>query len=137
MHKIKEDNKKPNSLVGLFFIGLILIVIFFIGGSASLLKQNITNWPKARAEVISVEHKIVCETPERSGACYAIFFVKYSYYVNGKKYTSQMEQMYGTSYSPGKTLDVYYKKDNPQLVFVNGKIPTKFDLFLPLISERN
>ncbi len=134
MLKIKKNNKESNSLIGLFFIGLTLAVIFFVGGNASLLKQNIANWPKAKAEVISVERKTVCETPERSGACYNIFFIKYSYCVSGKKYTSQMEQMYVTSFSPGKVFNVYYKKDNPELVFTKERFPTRFDLYLPLIS---
>lgn len=133
MLRIKKNNKEPNNLVGLFFIGLILIVIFFLGGNFSLLKENIANWPKTRAEVISVESEIVCETPERSGACYSIFFINYSYLVDGKKYTSQIEQMYATNYSSGDTFDVYYREDNPQLVFTKGRIPTKYDFYLPLI----
>lgn len=134
MIRNKRNKKSINNLAGLFLIGLILIIVFFWGGSASLLKQNIPNWPKARAEVTSVKSKIVCETPERSSACYTLFFIEYSYTVNAKKYMSQMEQMYGTNYSPGSTFDVYYKKDNPQLVFPKGKIPTRLDFYLPLIS---
>lgn len=130
--RIKQSNKSLNSLIGLFIIGLIFIVIFFIGNNASLLRQDIANWPKARAKVIAVDHKIVCETPEKSGACYAIFLINYSYEVNGKKYTNQFEQTYATSYSPGKMFYVYYKIDDPQLVFPKEKIPTKFNLYLPL-----
>ncbi|MDO8661981.1 MAG: DUF3592 domain-containing protein [Candidatus Omnitrophota bacterium] len=129
----KINNKKPTSLAGLFFIGLIFIAVFFIGGNASLLTQNIANWPKAKAEVISVEPEIVCETPERSSACYTIFFIKYSYNVNGKEYINQMKQEYVTNYIPGKTFDVLYKQDNPQLVFKKDDLPGKFKLYLSLI----
>lgn len=133
MLKIKKNNNELNNLFGLFFIGLVLIGIFFLGGNASLLKQNIADWPKARAEVVSVERKLVCETPERSSACYNIFFIKYAYKVNGKKYTSQIEQMYGTSLSPGKVFNVYYKKDNPNFVFTKGGFPSMLELYLPLV----
>lgn len=134
MLRFKKKSNKLSILAGLFFIGLLFIILFFIGDNASLLKQNIANWPKVRAEVTSVERNIVCETPERSGACYSVFIIKYLYSVNGEKYMNQTEQMYTTNYVPGKVLEVHYKKDNPRFSFVKGKFPEKFELYLPLIS---
>ena len=96
MQRIIKNNRIKNSLLGLFCIGLMFVAIFFIGGNASLLKQNIFHWHKVTAKVISVEQKIVCDNPERSSACYAIFYIKFSYCVNGVTYINQMEQMYAT-----------------------------------------
>ena len=131
--QIRHGKKFQNCLGGLFLIGLIFVIIFFVGGNVSLLKQNILSWPRAKAEVISVDQKIVCDTPEKSGACYAIFFIKYLYEVNGNKYANQFEQEYATSYSSGKIFSVYYKSDNPRIAFPKEQIPTRLNLYFPLI----
>lgn len=125
---------KYSSLIGLLFLGLIFIGLFFFGGNVHLLKETIINWPTAIAKITSIEQKTVCNTPEQSSACYSVFTINYVYSVNSEKYTGQTEQMYATNYSPGKTLCVYYKKGNPQLSFVKGKIPTRFNLYLPLLA---
>lgn len=125
---------KYGSLIGLLFLGLILIGLFFVGGNVHLLKETIINWPTATAKITSVDQKTVCDTPEQSSACYSVFTINYVYSVNNERYTGQTEQMYATNYSPGMSLDVYYKKDNPQLAFVKGKTPTRLNLYLPLLS---
>lgn len=127
------QHKKTNNLIGLFFIGLILIAIFFLGGNASLLKQNIANWPKTKAKVISVESKTVCNNPEMNSACYPVFYIDYSYRIGEKIFTSQMQKKYMANLSVGAVFDVYYNKDNPALVFPREKFPTRSDLYLPLI----
>lgn len=128
-----KNNKKFNSLLAPSLIGIILIIIFFIGGNACLLRQDIANWPNVTAEVVSVEHKNVCEAPEVSSACYDVFFIKYAYLVNGKKYINQLEQTFLTSYFAGKKFNVYYKRDNPQIVFAKEEIPNRARFYLPLI----
>ena len=133
MLKLKGNSKESNSLIGLLFIGLIFIVVFFIGGNVSLLKQNISNWPKTKAEVTLVENRTVCDNPEQSGSCYSVFLIKYLYSVSGKKYIGQMEQLYTTSFFPGKIFDIYYKEDNPEFAFIKEKIPAKSVLYFPLI----
>lgn len=128
------STRKYSSLIGLLFLGLILIGLFFVGGNVHLLKETITNWPTTTAKITSVNQKTVCDMPEQSSACYSTFTINYAYTVNNERYTGQIVQMYATTYSPGMTLEVYYKKDNPQLAFVKGRIPTKFNLYLPLLS---
>ncbi|MFH0855436.1 MAG: DUF3592 domain-containing protein [Candidatus Omnitrophota bacterium] len=132
-NKEKMFTGKHDSLIGLLFLGLLLIGLFYVGGNVHLLKETITNWPTAIAKITSIDQKTVCDTPEQSGACYSVFTIHYVYSVSNGEYTGQTEQMYATNYSPGMTLDVYYKKNSPQLAFVRGKIPSRFNLYLPLL----
>lgn len=131
MLKIKKE--KCGDLLALFLIGIGLVAIFFTGGNLSLLNQNITHWPKTEAKVASIDRDNICEPPESSGACYDVFFVKYLYTVNDKEYTNQLRETFLTNYSLGKKFEVYYKKDNPQVVFTKEEFPTRSDLYLPLI----
>lgn len=131
MLKVKKSIVKADLFVLLFF-GLLLILLFF-SQNLKLVQQNITNWPKAVAKVISIEKEYVCETPEVSGACYNIFFIKYSYNVNNKEYIRQTKPLLINSYYPGEKFNVYYDKNNLQLSFIDSEIPTKADLHLPLV----
>ena len=75
--KIKNNKRSSRDLIGLFFIGIVLVVLFYFGGNSFLLNKKVSDWPKAKAKVISLKRDQVCETPEVSSACYDIFLTTY------------------------------------------------------------
>lgn len=133
MLKIKKDKNSSKDRVILFFIGFVLLAIFYFGGNFAVLKSDINKWPKAKARVTTIKQKEICETPETSSACYAVFIVNYVYSVNGKQYSGNIRQEFSTTYSVGKEFDVYYKANDHSMSFSKDNLPERINLYLPLI----